>query len=480
MVAITRSLLSLVVALLALAAVVAQAESSDARNKKHTNQAYIGDKFVARISNIKDEEHQKIAKLVNFHFDSFRNRTHADVWVDLMTFRNLKKAGYEIERKVNDALAYHLELKAANHANRMLEYHDYDELTQFMQDIARSFPNITNVFSIGQSVAGRELWTIEITDNPGVRERGEPEFKYVGNMHGDETVGREMLVELINYLTANYGKVARVTNLIDTTRIFITPSMNPDGFEAGRRANNRGVDLNRDFPDQFTDPDPSTDGRQPETVAVMEFTAQHKFTLSANLHGGAVCANYPFDGLANEAQCGRAISATPDNDVVVDLALTYSRNNPEMYSSTSFEDGITNGAEWYCLYGGMQDWNYIWMGDMDVTMELSNVKYPAASQLAGYWDDNRESLLAYIEKIHTGVTGVVTSGRTGLPIEDAAITVTGRTGFSVYTEGQFGEYHRILLPGTYTLTASKSGYTSKSASVTIRSGSKAVLDFVLN
>jgi carboxypeptidase D len=36
-----------------------------------------------------------------------------------------------------------------------------------------------------------------------------------------------------------------VINLVNNTRIFIMPSMNPDGFELGIRGNARGVDLNR-------------------------------------------------------------------------------------------------------------------------------------------------------------------------------------------------------------------------------------------
>ena len=43
--------------------------------------------------------------------------------------------------------------------------------------------------------------------------------KYVGNMHGDETVGREILLALAEYLVKNYGAVDRVTELLDSTEV---------------------------------------------------------------------------------------------------------------------------------------------------------------------------------------------------------------------------------------------------------------------
>jgi len=82
-------------------------------------------------------------------------------------------------------------------------------------------------------------------------------------MHGDETVGRELSLYLIEWLVSNYGINQRATDLVNNIDIFIMPSMNPDGFENGSRYNANGIDLNRDFPDQFNDPTNSTAGREP-------------------------------------------------------------------------------------------------------------------------------------------------------------------------------------------------------------------------
>lgn len=149
-------------------------------------------------------------------------------------------------------------------------------------------------------------------------------------MHGNEVVGRELLLYLIQTLLEGYHRNPDLTRLIDATRIHIMPSMNPDGWERSSegdcnsekgRGNHYGYDLNRNFPDQFKSK--LEHEMQPETKAVISWLHTYPFVLSANLHGGSLVANYPFDGNRNFKDQG--YEGTPDDATFRKLALSYSK-----------------------------------------------------------------------------------------------------------------------------------------------------------
>ncbi|KAK2847162.1 hypothetical protein Q5P01_010161 [Channa striata] len=368
-------------------------------------------------------------------------------------------------------------------------HHNYADMELFLRKYWNDFPSIAYLYSIGHSVKHRELYVMVISDNPTVHEHGEPEFKYVANMHGNEVVGRELLLNLIEYLCRNYGTDPEVTELVNSTRIHIMPSMNPDGYEVATqgdvqgykgRNNSNNFDLNRNFPDQFNT---ITEPRQPETIAVMNWLKSIPFVLSANLHGGSLVVNYPYD---DDKDGINRYSSSPDDKVFQQVSRAYSKENPlmhsgrpcqDLYPAEYFADGITNGASWYNVPGGMQDWNYLNTNCFEVTIELGCVKYPLENDLPKYWEQNQKALLQFIRQVHTGVKGTVSDSKDGTGIPNATISVA-EIDHNV-TTAHTGDYWRLLVPGTYSITASAHGYMPFMIYASVAEDRVEVVDFRL-
>lgn len=340
-----------------------------------------------------------------------------------------------------------------------------------LNTINKRWPNLTKVYKLSESSwGGRELWVIQIsTDVNKERSELKPMFKYVANMHGNEAVGRELLLSLPEFLLKRYssGHNLEIEKLINSTDIHLLISMNPDGFERATlgdcwryddqsgRKNERKLDLNRNFP-SWNDLGKSRrqllKGREPETRSVMRWILDNPFVLSVNFHGGAVVANYPFDD--SRLPSGE-ISATPDHDLFKHLAHIYASNHEDMFqgvglcNNDNFTNGITNGAEWYVVKGGMQDFNYLFTNSFELTVELSCCKYPK-DELHVEWRKNIKSLVRFIQAIHMGVKGIVL-GADRSPIKNAHIVIEGNK--KVITTTGRGEYWRLLVPGMYNIHA---------------------------
>lgn len=313
-------------------------------------------------------------------------------------------------------------------------YPTFTQIEAKLKALAEKYPTQSKLFTVGQSVRGKNLYFLKISKNAS-QDLRLPEFKYISSMHGDEITGRELTLSLAEEMLSKYGNDSEITELIDSTEIYIMPSMNPDGSESRTRWNANFSDLNRDFPDFTSDNNNTLEGRQIETKAIMKFQNERNFALSANFHGGSEVVNYPWD--TSEAP-------HPLDSLIQTLSLSYSKLVPSMFNSSEFPQGIVNGFAWYEVNGGMQDWSEHWHNDLQVTVELSNAKWPSYSEIPRFYQENKPAMIQFIKNVHQGAgfyfndsteTGSVSVQRAGREI--------GNYKF------KNGEFYRVLEPGLY-------------------------------
>jgi PKD repeat protein len=349
-------------------------------------------------------------------------------------------------------------LKATNDWNTYPTYQGYLDM---MNAYATNYPNLCQIIDFGTSGEGRKLLTAKVTSSVNT---GKPQFFYTSSIHGDETGGFILCLRLIDYLLTNYGTDPRITNMVDNIEILINPLANPDGTYAGgnnsvygaTRYNASFVDVNRNFPDPADGPHPDGNPWQQETLEFMDFATDNHITASANYHGGAELMNYPWDTWSR-------LAADDSWWVLVsnEYADTAQAHGPSGYFN-DFGTGVTNGYAWYRITGGRQDYMNYFQQCREVTIEVSNAKlYPAAS-LPTLWEANYRSMLNYIEQVNYGIRGIVTDSITGQPIKAQVFVKNHDTDSSwVYSALPYGDYHRPIKAGTWTLEFSAPGYVTK-------------------
>lgn len=343
------------------------------------------------------------------------------------------------------------------------KYPTYDQYVEMMQKFALDYPHICRLDTFGTSVEGRLLLALSISDHPG-EEEAEAGFFYTSSMHGDEVVGIVLLLRLAQQLLEGYGTDTEITRLVEGLEIRINPLANPDGsYSADNgesltnaiRYNANAVDLNRNFPAPIQDQANDTTGRELENRYMMTYLQKHRFTMSANIHSGAEVVNYPWDHTyalhADDAWYRFISHEYADEAMAVD---------PD-YMFGWPDNGITNGAEWYVVHTGRQDYVNYYLEGREVTLELSNNKLLNSRYLEEFWNINKRSLLNYMSQCLYGIRGLVTDLESGDPLQ-ARIHIPGHdsTYSEVHSSADFGDFYRLLKEGVYDLEVSAPGYLS--------------------
>uniref|UniRef100_I3JXI7 AE binding protein 1 n=1 Tax=Oreochromis niloticus TaxID=8128 RepID=I3JXI7_ORENI len=387
------------------------------------------------------------------------------------------------------------------------KHHSYSEMVDLMKSVNEECPNITTIYSLGRSSKGREIVAMIISGNPTEHEIGEPEIRFTAGLHGNEAVGREMILLLMQYLCKEYkDRNPRAQRLVEGIRIHLVPSLNPDGqeeaFEAGSELSswttghftNEGFDIFQNFPDLNSILwDAEDKGMVPkltpnhhvpipehfeanssiavETRAIISWMKSYPFVLGANFQGGERIVAYPYDSLrlnkpAETEGMQNEPRVTADESLFRWLAISYASTHLTMthshHGSCQGDTpggglGIVNRAKWKPVTGSMNDFSYLHTNCLELSIFLGCDKFPHQSELAYEWEKNREAMLIFMEQVHRGIRGIV-KDQQGNPIANATISIEGIN--HDVTTAPTGDYWRLLNPGEYRVTARAEGFSS--------------------
>jgi murein tripeptide amidase MpaA len=283
-------------------------------------------------------------------------------------------------------------------------YHSFDEPTYGIKDqllqIQKQYPKLCRLQSIGESIQNRPLLALCLTGKKTGRNQPDltcqpniPEVLFLATHHAREWVATQMAMRLIKYLAGNYGKDARITRLLNTTKIWIIPVANPDGYEytftderlwrKNLRDNDGdnqitiadGVDINRNFDSHWGSDDEgsspvwsdqtyrgSAPNSEPETKAVVKFVRQRKFKFILSYHTYSNLILYPWGWQVK----------TPSFDDPIFVAQAGTDDNPAIRDSLlniGYDPGV--GADLYTTNGDFTDWTYAKANVPSYTVELT-------------------------------------------------------------------------------------------------------------
>jgi hypothetical protein len=108
-------------------------------------------------------------------------------------------------------------------------YHALEESTSLLKMWAQKYPDLVDLYSVGKSFEGRDIWQVTITNKKTGNDTDKPAFFIEGGRHAGEISGIETVLYLINHVLTNYGADPVITRLVDTKALYCKPHNDPDG-----------------------------------------------------------------------------------------------------------------------------------------------------------------------------------------------------------------------------------------------------------
>jgi hypothetical protein len=141
-------------------------------------------------------------------------------------------------------------------------YHKYDEVLFFLNRWAKDYPNLVDLYSVGKSFEGRDIWQMTITNKATGKDTDKPAMFIEGNRHSGEVTAAESALWFAWHVLSNYGKDREITKMVDASALYVKIKNNPDGSELylnTAQSNRSTVKPYDDDGDGLLDEDPPED-----------------------------------------------------------------------------------------------------------------------------------------------------------------------------------------------------------------------------
>jgi hypothetical protein len=251
--------------------------------------------------------------------------------------------------------------------------------------LAQSYPQFTELKTIGTTRRGRPVQAIVISAHP--ENLQQPALLFNAMHHARELMTTEVIMHMAQTLLQNYGRDPEITRWLDSSRIILVPQVNPDGnqlvhdgqsmwrknaWETGGRT--YGVDLNRNYPalwgecngsspsktsDSFRGPEAAS---EPETNAMMKLVREEKPVANISYHSFSEMILYPF---------GCRSEKNPAVDLFKSIAFEMKEN---VIDDRGNKNTYAVGTAPELLYeadGTDADWQYREAGVISFAMEVN-------------------------------------------------------------------------------------------------------------
>lgn len=265
---------------------------------------------------------------------------------------------------------------SAHPADWDAEYHDYRAITAHLEELAASAPDRVALQPIGASLEGRPIWALRI-EPPGAGAAAVPVL-INGTQHAREWIAAAVVTCIADRIVRDRERDPAIRGFADTTRLWVVPVVNPDGYQytwsdnrywRKNRRDRTGVDLNRNFAVGFGGAGSSGDRRsdiyrgpyafsEPESSALRDLVRREQIALHLDVHAYGQMLLYPW-----------AYTGTPTKDRDRFAAIG-DRMTSAMVAPHDTPYRLSSAIEFYPAAGAMMDWMYGEAGALSYALEL--------------------------------------------------------------------------------------------------------------